>query len=71
MKKTYDWDIKLFIKISNNQQRLEIVASVHSNIHQIKLEIIKKLKLPLLDTLIDLYYRSSNPLKPISTLLQN
>jgi|JI6StandDraft_1071083.scaffolds.fasta_scaffold220554_2 hypothetical protein len=71
MKKTYDWSVRLKITISNNQKQLEIVSSIHANIHQLKIEIAKILGLPLLDTVIELYYRSDRPLKATSTLFQN
>ena len=71
MKKTYDWSVRLRVTVSNNQRTLEMVASVHTNIHQLKIQIAKTLNLPILDTRMDLYYRGSAPLKPLSTLLQN
>ena len=70
MKKTYDWDIKLFIDISPNPRRLELVTSIHTNIHKLKIEISKLLNLSVLDTHIDLYHRGKI-LKATSTLLQN
>lgn len=71
MKKTYDWSVRLHVTVTNNQKHIEVVTSVHANIHQLKIEISKIMNLPLLDTLIELYYRSDRPLKSTSTLLQN
>ena len=71
MKKTYDWNIKLYIVVSNTQQKIEAVCSIHTNIHQLKIIIAKRLDLSILDTHIDLYSRSDRPLKATSTLLQN
>jgi len=56
MKKNYDWDVKLFIEANHNQKRLEIVASIHTNIHKLKIEIAKRLGLSVLDSHIDIYY---------------
>ena len=71
MKKTYDWSLKLHITITNSQRKIEIVASAHTNIHQLKIQIAKILNLPILDTHMELYYRGSRPMKSTSTLLQN
>lgn len=71
MKKTYDWNIKLYITMSNSQQKIEVVCSVHTNIHQLKIIVAKQLDLPILDTHIDLYFRSDRALKSTSTLQQN
>lgn len=71
MKKTYDWSLRLWVIVTNSQRKFEIVTSVHTNIHQLKIQIAKILDLPILDTHIDIYYRSDRPLKATSTLLQN
>ena len=71
MKKTYDWSLKLHITITNSQRKIEIVASAHTNVHQLKIQIAKILNLPILDTHIELYYRGGRPMKSTSTLLQN
>ena len=71
MKKVYDWNIKLSVQVENNYKNIEIVCSVHTNIHQIKIELAKKLHLLILDSTIDLYYMKAEPMKPTSTLLQN
>lgn len=71
MKKVYDWNVKLTIQVENNYKNIEIVCSVHTNIHQIKIELAKKLKLLILDSTIDIYYHKVEPMKPTSTLLQN
>jgi hypothetical protein len=71
MKKTYDWAVRLDITVSNSQRKLEVVSSVHANIHKVTIEIAKLLKLPVLDTRIELYGRGTQPLKATSTLLQN
>ncbi len=68
MKKSYDWDVKLFIEANN--KKIEIVASIHTNIHKLKIEIAKKLGLSVLDSHIDLYYKGKL-LKATSTLMQN
>ena len=71
MKKTYDWSVRLWITVSNSQRKIEVVASVHTNIHQLKIQISKILDLPILDTHMDVYFRSHQPLKATSTLFQN
>lgn len=68
MKKSYDWDVKLFIDA--NHKKIEIVASIHTNIHKLKIEISKKLGISVLDSHIDLYY-NGKLLKATSTLMQN
>lgn len=68
MKKSYDWDVKLFILA--NHKRLEIVTSIHTNIHKLKIEIAKKLGLSILDSHIDINY-NGKLLKATSTLMQN
>lgn len=70
MKKNYDWDVKLFVEANHNQKRLEIVASIHTNIHKLKIEVAKRMGLSVLDSHIDIYY-NGKLLKPTSTLLQN
>ncbi len=50
MKKLYDWNIPLTINIKNTTKSLKIVCSVHTTIHQIKIEICKKMGLPVFDT---------------------
>ena len=57
--------------VSNSQKKIEVVCSVHTNLHQLKIMIAKKLELSILDTLIDLYFRDDRPMKSTSTLLQN
>jgi hypothetical protein len=37
MKKTYDWDVCLLIKVENNNKNITIVCSIHTTIHQIKI----------------------------------
>jgi len=71
MKKTYDWNLRLYITVSNNQRKIEIVASAHTNVHLLKIEIAKILNISVLDSRIDLYFRDNKPMKPTSTLLQN
>ena len=70
MKKNYDWDVKLFIEANHNHKRLEIVASIHTNIHKLKIEIGKRLGLSVLDSHIDIYY-NGKLMKATSTLQQN
>jgi hypothetical protein len=70
MKKNYDWDVKLFVEANHNQKRLEIVASIHTNIHKLKIEVAKRMGLSVLDSHIDIYC-NGQLLKPTSTLLQN
>jgi hypothetical protein len=48
-----------------------MVCSVHANIHQLKIEIGKKLDIPILDSHIDLFYKGDRSMKATSTLLQN
>jgi hypothetical protein len=43
MKKYQDWDIALLIDVRNIGKKIEIVCSVHANIHQIKKEIADKI----------------------------
>jgi|LakMenE01Jun11ns_1017448.scaffolds.fasta_scaffold9811099_1 hypothetical protein len=71
MKKVYDWNIPLTIHIENNNKILNIVCSVHTTVHQLKLEICKKLNLMVFDTEIDLYCNGWRPMKSTSSLLQN
>lgn len=71
MKKVYDWDIGLTIYIENNNKTIKIVCSIHTLIHQLKLEICKKLSLMPFDTQIDIYGTGWKALKPTSTLQQN
>ena len=73
MKKTYDWNISLNVNVQNNNKKLNIICSVHTNVHQLKLQIIKKLGLLVFDTDIDLYggTNKNKPLKPTSSLQQN
>ena len=71
MKKVYDWDIGLSVYIENNNKTVKIVCSVHTTIHQLKLELCKKLNLMIFDTEVDIYGNSHLPLKPTSTLQQN
>ena len=71
MKKTYDWSVRLWVLITNSHRKIEVVTSIHTNIHQLKIQIAKILDLPILDTHIELYFRGDRPLKPTSTLLQN
>ena len=71
MKKTYDWSVRLHITVTNSQRKIETVASVHTNIHQLKIQIAKILNLPILDSHIELYSRGDRPMKATSTLLQN
>jgi hypothetical protein len=68
MKKSYDWEVKLFVEA--NHKKLELVASIHTNVHRLKIEIAKKLALSVLDSHIDIYHRGKL-LKATSTLLQN
>lgn len=68
MKKSYDWNVKLYILA--NHKTLEIVASIHTNIHKLKIEIAKQLGLSVLDSHIDLVY-NGRVMKATSTLLQN
>ena len=69
MKKTYDWDVRVWVKVG--QKRIELVASAHTNIHQMKIALAKQLKISPLESQIDFYHRSDQPLKPVSTLIQN
>ena len=74
MKKVYDWNIRLRIHAMPSNRQLSIVCSVHTNIHQLKIQILKQLSLPLFDTELDIYSNGQNshrPLKPTSTLQQN
>lgn len=50
MKKVYDWDVGLTFNVENNNKNINVVCSVHTNIHQLKLEVCKKLKLMVFDT---------------------
>ena len=71
MKKSYDWSIRLQVLVSNSQRRIELVTSVHTNIHQLKIEICKVLNLSILDTHLELYTQRGQPMKATSTLQQN
>lgn len=73
MKKVYDWDVQLSIRIENNNKTVTVVCSVHTNIHQLKIELCKKLNLSIFDTEIDVYgiKNSWKPMSSISTLQQN
>lgn len=37
MKKTYDANLRLFITITNDLSKIEMVASIHTNIHLLKI----------------------------------
>ena len=37
MKKTYDWNIRLNITITNDMRKISIIASIHTNIHRLKI----------------------------------
>lgn len=37
MKKVYDWDLGLTIKVENNNKIINIVCSVHTTVHQLKI----------------------------------
>lgn len=37
MKKVYDWDIQLAVAIRNFHKTLNVVCSVHTSIHQLKI----------------------------------
>lgn len=75
MKKVYDWDVGLTIKIENNNKIVNMVCSIHTTIHQLKIQICKKLNLLVFDTETDIYNCSSGArwgaMKSTSTLLQN
>ena len=73
MKKLYDWNINLTISVQNNHRSLNVICSVHTNIHQLKLQILKKLGMLVFDTEIDLFGGNSRwkPMKPTSSLQQN
>ena len=73
MQKLYDWNINLTISVQNNHRSLNVICSVHTNIHQLKLKILKQLGMRIFDTEIDLYGGNSKwkPLSPTSSLQQN
>lgn len=71
MKKLYDRDVVLTLHISNLNKNVQIVCSIHTLIHQLKIELCKKLNLPVFDTEMDIYGGSWKPLKPASSLQQN
>mgnify|MGYP002861948214 FL=1 len=75
MKKVYDWDLGLTIKVENNNKIINIVCSVHTTVHQLKIEICKKLNLMIFDTEMDIFGGNNSsswrPMKSTSTLLQN
>jgi hypothetical protein len=52
-----------------------MVCSIHTTIHQLKIEICKKLNLLVFDTEMDIYGGNNSaswrPMKSTSTLLQN
>lgn len=37
MKKVYDWDVTLLIHVENNNKNINMVCSVHTTVHQLKL----------------------------------
>ncbi len=71
MKKVYDWNITLNIKMNGQSKTIEMVCSVHTNIHLIKMQIAKKLGLNPLNSQIDIYGNGNRLLKSTSTLIQN